>query len=95
MRMSSIMRRRNGLAFAGKEVTIRLLLKNEADSCWPKPRMVIESLTLSRSFWKHASSCDTRLTRATHPPVLALVGVDEPVQQSFQSARLGLHDARR
>jgi hypothetical protein len=31
MRMSSIMRWRKGLAFAGKEVMIRLLLENEAD----------------------------------------------------------------
>lgn len=30
MRMSSIMRWRSGLMFAGKEVMIRLLLKNEA-----------------------------------------------------------------
>jgi hypothetical protein len=29
--MSSIMRWRSALAFAGKEVMIRLLLKNEAD----------------------------------------------------------------
>lgn len=31
MRMSSIMRWRSGLAFAGKGVMIRLLLKNDAD----------------------------------------------------------------